>query len=376
LIQDVFSNQFGRKPELSFQAPGRVNLIGEHTDYNQGFVLPLAIEQTTQVAVSKNNDQIFRIYSKNADELVQANASLAKIDLSTWAKYPLAVIQLLEIGDQGLDIAISSEVPIGAGLSSSAALECSVASAVNELLGLGKGNKELAFLCQKAENTVIGAPTGNMDQLASLFAEIDKAVFIDCQTNDLQLVELGFDQAGLELMVIDTRTSHDLADGDYGNRRNECFSAAQHLGVSSLRQMSIKDLDGIDYLLSEIEFKRVRHVVYENARVLEAVQAVNEKDFQTLGRLMVLSHKSMRDDFEISTPELDEAVEVAMNSSALGARMTGGGFGGSAIALVKTENKESLTDAIYKAFEAKGFKNPNIFNVIASAGAHQLQEQA
>ena len=373
MIQEVFLNQFGAKPELSYQAPGRVNLIGEHTDYNQGFVLPLAIEQTTQVSISKNNDQIFRIYSKNTGELIETSSPLNEIDLSTWAKYPLAVIQLLEIGNQGLDIAISSEVPIGAGLSSSAALECSVASAVNELLDLGKDRKELALLCQKAENTVIGAPTGNMDQLASLFSEKDKAVFIDCQTSELQLVELGFDEAGLELLVIDTRTSHDLADGDYGNRRNECFSAAQQLRLSSLRQLSIRDLDGIDASLSKIEFKRVRHVVYENARVLEAVQAVNERDFQTLGGLMVLSHKSMRDDFEISTPELDTAVEVAMSSSALGARMTGGGFGGSAIALVKTENKQAITDDIYEAFESKGFKTPNIFGVTASAGAHQLE---
>ncbi len=373
MIGKLFREKFESLPETSWQAPGRVNLIGEHTDYNNGFVLPMAIEKTTQVAIAKNHLNTHRIYSANTDELITHSAEIETESIQGWAKYPLGVIKLLDIADQGLDIAITSDVPIGAGLSSSAALECSVASSINELLELGHSKLQLAKICQRAENEVVGAPTGNMDQIASLFGETDSAVFIDCQTEDIEPINLGFNDAGLELVVIDTKSSHDLSDGDYGNRRAECYSAASKLRISSLRQLSATQLSGIDELLSTTEHQRVRHIVTENQRVMEAVQAIKDADFNNFGRLMNESHVSMRDDFEISTKELDLAVEAAITSGALGARMTGGGFGGSAIALVSSEFLEALRFGVTLAFETRGFQTPDIFTVKPSAGAKRLE---
>ena len=372
MIETLFTKKFNAVPETIWQAPGRVNLIGEHTDYNNGFVFPMAIEKTTTVAIAKNHLDHHRIYSLNTDELIEHPLEIITENANPWARYPLGVIKLLGIQSQGFDIAIQSDVPIGAGLSSSAALECSVAAGIDELMNLGLGKLTLAKICQRAENEVVGAPTGNMDQIASLFGEQGQAVFIDCQTEDIQTIELGFEDAGLELMVIDTKSSHDLSDGDYGNRRTECYSAASTLGLSSLRQLSVSQLDGIDQLLTTIELKRARHIVTENARVLEAVQAVKDKDYESFGRLMNESHDSMRDDFEISTDELNTAVAEAINLGALGARMTGGGFGGSAIALVKSKDYEQTKAGILKAFEANGHKTPEIFKVKPSAGAKKI----
>ena len=370
MIHEIFETQFQTSPASVWEAPGRVNLIGEHTDYNQGFVLPMAIENTTQVAVARNDKKFHRIYSANKDELIQS--STEELETSGWGKYPLGVIKLMGIQDQCFDIALSSDVPIGAGLSSSAALECSVASALNELMNLGLERLQLAKICQRAENEVVGAPTGNMDQIASLFGKPDKAVFIDCQTEDIETIELGFEDANLQLMVIDTGTSHDLSDGDYGNRRTECYSAAAALGLSSLRHLKSSELAGIDELLSETETKRARHIVSENGRVLEAVQAIRDQDFSAFGRLMTESHASMRDDFEISTSELDTAVDASLAAGALGARMTGGGFGGSAIALIHTNDFQSVKTAVGDGFEKNGFKSPSIFIVQAADGARKI----
>ena len=370
MIEEIFKNKFNSKALVCWQAPGRVNLIGEHTDYNNGFVLPMAIEKTTQVAINTNNLNTHRIYSANTNQLIEHPAEITTIETTGWARYPLGVIKLLGISEQGLDIAIESSVPIGAGLSSSAALECSVAAAINELLNLGIDNLQLAKICQRAENEVVGAPTGNMDQIASLFGQADSAVFIDCQTEKIQPIELGFDQAGLELIVIDTKTSHDLSDGDYGNRRTECYSAASTLGVDSLRELN--QLEGIEELLPETEQKRVRHIFNENQRVLDAVRAIRDRDFHAFGRLMNESHDSMRDDFEISTNELNTAVEASIASGALGARMTGGGFGGSAIALVDANDSKALIFGVQLAFEARGFQAPDVFSVKPSEGAKQL----
>ncbi|HEY7796645.1 MAG TPA: galactokinase [Microbacteriaceae bacterium] len=369
-MNENWKRHFQAEPQIVFRAPGRVNLIGEHTDYNNGFVLPMAIEKTTQVAINTNNLNTHRIYSANTDQLIEHPAAITTIETSGWARYPLGVIKLLGISEQGFDIAIESSVPIGAGLSSSAALECSVAAAINELLNLGLDNLQLAKICQRAENEVVGAPTGNMDQIASLFGQADSAVFIDCLTEDIQPIELGFDQAGLELVVIDTKTSHALSDGDYGNRRTECYSAAKTLGIDSLRELN--QLEGIEKLLPETEQKRVRHIFTENQRVLDAVQAIRDKDFNALGKLMNESHNSMRDDFEISTDELNTAVEASIASGALGARMTGGGFGGSAIALVDSKYSEALGFGIQLAFQTRGFQSPDVFTVKPSEGAKQI----
>lgn len=372
MINSLFTKKFNSSPETIWQAPGRVNLIGEHTDYNNGFVFPMAIEKTTKVAIAKNSLDYHRIYSLNTDELIQHPLEINTDSATPWARYPLGVIKIMGIESQGFDIAIESDVPIGAGLSSSAALECSVAAGIDQLMNLGLKKLELAKICQRAENEVVGAPTGNMDQIASLFGEQDQAVFIDCQTEDVETIELGFEDAWLELMVIDTKSSHDLSDGDYGNRRTECYSAASRLGVSSLRQVQVSQLEGIDQLLTEIELKRTRHIVTENARVLEATEAIKAKDYKSFGRLMNESHDSMRDDFEISTDELNTAVSEAISLGALGARMTGGGFGGSAIALVESKDYEEIKAGILNAFQANGHKAPEIFTVRPSAGAKRI----
>jgi galactokinase len=273
-------------------------------------------------------------------------------------------LKLLEISNQGLDIAISSNVPIGGGLSSSAALECSVGAATNQLLGLGHEKLELARICQRAENEVVGAPTGNMDQIASLFGKADNAVFIDCRSEEIELVDLGFEKAGLEIVVIDTKTSHKLDDGDYGNRRDECYSAAEKAGVNSLRELSTDALEGIQSRLTETEFKRAKHIVTENQRVLDAAEAIKNQDYYSFGKLMTASHASMRDDFEISTIELDQAVEASLVS---------GAFGGSAIALIESKNFPQLKDNVLEAFKSQGFENPEIFGVKPSFGAREVK---
>lgn len=373
MIAEIFEQNFGKPAEIFWHAPGRVNLIGEHTDYNQGFVLPMAIEKRTVVAIGRNDLSAHRIYSANTDELIEHPAPIENLEISGWARYPLGVLKLLEISDRGLDIAISSDVPIGGGLSSSAALECSVGAGVNQLLELGKDKLELAKICQRAENEVVGAPTGNMDQIASLFGKADNAVFIDCRSEEIQLVDLGFEKEALEIVVIDTRTSHKLDDGDYGNRRDECYSAADKLGIQSLRELSEHDLEAIQLQLNETESKRARHIVTENQRVLKAVQAIEEQEYFTFGKLMTESHSSMRDDFEISTAELDQAVEASLESGALGARMTGGGFGGSAIALIESKNIPQLKDSVLEVFKQRGFKTPEIFLVKPSCGAREIK---
>jgi len=372
LIAEIFEQNFGKSAEIFWQAPGRVNLIGEHTDYNQGFVLPMAIEKRTVVAIGRNDLSIHRIFSANTEELIEHPAPIENLEISGWARYPLGVLKLLEISDQGLDIAISSNVPIGGGLSSSAALECSVGAGVNQLLELDNEKLELAKICQRAENEVVGAPTGNMDQIASLFGKADNAVFIDCRSEEIQLVDLGFEKAGLEIVVIDTKTSHKLDDGDYGNRRDECYSASDKLEIHSLRDLNEQDLEGVQSQLTATEFKRSRHIVTENQRVLKAVQAVREQEYLTFGKLMTESHSSMRDDFKISTAELDQAVEASLESGALGARMTGGGFGGSAIALIESQNIPKLARRVRESFEQQGFKTPEIFTVKPSCGAREI----
>ncbi len=373
MIAEIFEQNFGKPAEIFWQAPGRVNLIGEHTDYNQGFVLPMAIEKRTVVALARNYRSTHRIFSANTDELIEQPAPLENLEISGWARYPLGVLKLLEISNQGLDIAISSNVPIGGGLSSSAALECSVVAAANELLALGHEKLELATICQRAENEVVGAPTGNMDQIASLFGKADNAVFIDCRSEEIQLIDLGFEKAGLEIVVIDTRTSHKLDEGDYGNRRDECYSAADKLGIHSLRELNEQDLEAIQSKLNETEFKRARHIVTENQRVLKAVEAVRQQEYFTFGKLMTDSHSSMRDDFEISTAELDQAVEASLEAGSLGARMTGGGFGGSAIALIESKHIPLLKDSVLKVFKQRGFRTPEIFLVKPSCGAREIK---
>jgi galactokinase len=261
--------------------------------------------------------------------------------------------------------AFAGDVPLGSGLSSSAAIEAATALALDVLFGLGLSEKDLAVLCQKAENDFVGVPTGIMDQYASLLCDAGSALLVDCRSLEAEAVPLDLEEEGLALLVCDTRVERGLADTGYEDRRKTCENAARTLGVRELRDAGEEDLARLE----GEELKRTRHIVLENARVLEAVRALREEDFATFGRLMYDSHLSMRDDFEISTPELDTFVEAARETGALGARLTGAGFGGCAIALIAEAAAEPLTDSARHRFREESFKEPVFYRLRPSAGA-------
>ncbi len=367
---EKFEAKFDYAPTGVWSAPGRVNIIGEHTDYNEGFVLPIAINRATYAAIALREDNVARVASTFTDEVIELNIDQLG-EATGWAAYPLGVAHILRVS-KGFDLFIDSDVPVGAGLSSSAAIECAVALGLDELLGLGNDRRALARIGQRAENEVVGAPTGIMDQSASLLGKVDHAVFLDCQSLAVENVELGFAVAGLELVVIDTRVAHRLNDGGYATRRAACEAASAAVKVPSLRHLSLKDLEDGRELVDGVTYRRAHHVVTENDRVLEFVAALKLGDFARCGALMVQSHASMRDDFEISIDELDTAVETSMRHGALGARMTGGGFGGAAIALCPIEKISDLTNSVYAEFELLGYARPEIFTVNAADGASRL----
>ncbi|HMD92752.1 MAG TPA: galactokinase [Trebonia sp.] len=377
-----FAATYGTGPEVAWSAPGRVNLIGEHTDYNAGFVLPFAIAERTVVAAARRDGGEIAVTS--ALYPGTAHAWLADIGpgaVTGWAAYPLGVAWALsELRERpglvGADVFIDSNVPAGGGVSSSAALEIAVAGALRALWDLAASDAELAHAAQRAENEIAGAPTGIMDQYASLLGQPGAAVFLDCRSEQTQIVPLRLEQARLELVLIDTGERHSHAAGGYAARRASCEKAARELGVPALRDIDVDDLPRIAGVLDEETFRRARHVVTENARVTAAVAALEAGDPAAIGPLLTASHSSMRDDFEISTPALDLAVDVALDAGARGARMTGGGFGGAVIALVPRHRTAALTRAAPDAFTAAGFAVPQVRTVTPSLGAHRESEPA
>lgn len=375
-VKADFEQLYGRAPDGVWSAPGRVNLIGEHTDYNEGFVLPFAINRRTVVALGAREDAVLRVASSFADEVAEIQLSeLAPAALAGWSAYPLGVAWALGqfgadlAGVPGADLYIDSVVPVGAGLSSSAAIESAVAIALNDVWQLGFSRETLARVGQLAENKAVGAPTGIMDQSASLLGKADSAVFLDCRSLEAEVVDLGFDAAGLALLIIDTGVSHSHANGGYADRRASCERGASIMGVPALRDLSVDDLDRARAELDDETFRRVRHIITENQRVLDTVATLKSSGAASIGELLDASHISMRDDFEISVPELDLAVEVAQANGALGARMTGGGFGGAAIALVPVEGVSRIQVAVDGAFAEHGFGQPVTFVVTAADGA-------
>jgi galactokinase len=363
-----------------WSAPGRANLIGEHTDYNEGFVLPFAIAQRTAAAVALRDDDVIRVRSTFAPDAVEV--PLAELDARIaaggldWAGYPLGVAWALRAAapdatPRGVDIALASEVPVGAGLSSSAAIEGAVASALDDVWNAGLDKVALARVGRTAENDAVGAPTGIMDQMASMLGVADAATFLDCRTLETRPVALGFADAGLEILVVDTLVEHAHSSGGYRERRASCEKGAAAFDVSALRDLTVDDLPRAQEILDGVTFRRVRHIVTENQRVLDTVAALDAGGPTAIGDLLTASHASMRDDFEISVPELDLAVETALATGALGARMTGGGFGGAAIALIPAELVPAATDAVHAAFAASGFRSPNVFTVAPSEGARR-----
>jgi galactokinase len=365
-----FEELYGRKPEVISEAPGRVNLIGEHIDYSEGFVLPFAIADRTYAAIASRPDGLVRIASHQRKE------KIFSIDINDvkpgskgeWEKYVLGVIWSLGI-TQGVDIFVDGSVPAGAGLSSSAALECSVAVALNTLFSLSKSKEDLARATQKAENDYVGMPCGIMDQSVSLMGQAGAALLLDCRDLTTETVPFNVADAGLELLIIDTQAHHALVDGGYAERRAACESVAAKLNIPSMRHLTLDVLTANREKISDIEFIRARHAVTEIARVLEAVKALRASDFETLGTLINASHASLRDDYAVSCPELDVAVDASIAAGAIGSRMVGGGFGGSAIALIKASDLQKTKDSVLAAFEANGFKKPRFFTSLPSAGA-------
>ena len=375
-IEKKFLETFGVEPDLVAAAPGRVNLIGEHIDYSDGFVLPFAIKDRTFVAARKRNDSTVRIASaQRRNKIVTVDISKVKPGLKgEWERYALGVLWALGVKD-GVDLLIDGHVPLGAGLSSSAALECSVATAMNHLFDLGFNLEELARLTQKAENQYVGVPCGIMDQSVSLMATQGSALLLDCR--DLSTKNIPFDVAssGLELLIIDTQAHHALTDGGYAERRASCESVVAKLGIRSLRELTMEQLENSRGSLTETEFVRARHAVTEMKRVLDCVQALSDSNFAKVGELINQSHASLRDDYTVSCPELDTAVDAALAAGALGCRMVGGGFGGSAIALIQASKTTETIKAIEKGFSSKGFKAPRFFTSLPSQGAELLSRR-
>ena len=377
-------------PESVWRAPGRVNLIGEHTDYNDGFVLPIAITYGVTAAAASRPDRTLRLVSAQADQVTEVDVdSLAPGSVPGWAAYVAGVVWALrESGHDvgGADVHVDGDVPRGAGLSSSAALECSTAAALCDAYGLELSATEIVQLTKKSENQFVGVPNGIMDQSASMLATSGHALFLDARTLRTEQVPLDLAQAGLALLVIDSKTPHALVDGEYAERRRSCETAAALLGVRALRDVTVHGLrDAVSHLASaapaeeaDVLIRRMRHIVTENDRVLRTVALLGDRaldhgeGIDTVGALLTASHVSMRDDFEITAPQVDLAVEAALTAGAYGARMTGGGFGGCVIALVDAARSADVADAVAASFAAKGYAPPVPFVTEAEAGAHRV----
>jgi len=372
-VIDAFTELTGHSPTGVWAAPGRINLIGEHTDYNDGFVLPFALPQAAYVAAAQRDDRRWRIRSVDLDETVELGQDELVPGSPGWHSYLAGVVWALQQAGHtvsGADLVLTSDVPLGAGLSSSAAIECAALAALADLNGLEIAPLDRAKLARVAENAYVGAPTGLLDQAASTLCIADHALFLDCRSFETRQVPLAVTAAGLEILVIDTRTRHSHVDGEYAARRASCEQACRILGVPALRDVT--DLDGALARLPEEIGRRVRHIVSEDERVLNAVAALGAGEYARLGELMTESHASMRDDYEITETSVDLAVATACDAGALGARMTGGGFGGCVLALVRADQVEPVSAAVRAAFAAAGFSAPVTFLGRPSAGARRL----
>jgi galactokinase len=369
-----FRDRYGTGPAGVWHAPGRVNLIGEHTDYNDGFVLPFALAQGVRVAASPRGDGVLELCSRQfpGEPLRVELGSLAPGDTGGWAAYCAGVAWALReagyaIG--GARLAIDSDLPNGAGLSSSAAIECATAVALTALSGADVTLAELARLAQHAENDFVGMPCGIMDQSASLECVRGHALLLDCRSLEISQIPLDVAAAGLELLVLDTKVRHELSDGLYAGRRRACERAAGLLGVPALRDVtSLGMLDSLDGEL----LRRARHVVTENRRVQSVVRLLRTGAVAEAGLLLTESHRSLRDDFEVSWPQADLAVDTALTAGALGARMMGGGFGGSVIALVPSGGSAEVVAATVRAFRHRGWRPPGVMPASPEDGAHRI----
>jgi galactokinase len=370
-----FGECYGAEPDGVWHAPGRANLIGEHTDYNDGFVLPFALAQGVRVAGSRREDGLLELCSQQAPgRVIRADTgSLAPGLVGGWAAYPAGVAWALREAGHAVDgarLAFDSDLPEGAGLSSSAAIECATAIALTGLYGIDVPPGELARLAQHAENDFVGVPCGIMDQSASMLCQRGHALLLDCRSLAASQVPFDVTAAGLDLLVLDTKVRHELGDSGYTDRRRACELAAKLLGVPALRDVT--DVAELDRLDDEVLRRRARHVVTDDQRVGEVAALLRAGAAAEVGPLLTRSHASLRDDFEISWPEADVTVEVALAAGALGARMMGGGFGGSVIALGPAGRTAEILGAITAEFSRRGWTAPGVISAIPADGAHRL----
>ena len=375
LSQQKFNEHYGYNPEKNVFAPGRVNIIGEHTDYNDGFVMPCAINYGMAVSFAKRNDSIWRVYAIDINEQDEFDLSQDFTQSEhKWANYVRGVVKYIQEQcpefKQGADLVMASDVPMSSGLSSSAALEISIGKTCQVLGNLPLSLAQIALIGQKAENKFVGANCGNMDQLTSALGQKDHLIMIDCRS--LEITPTPVPQ-GYSIAIINSNVKHDLVTGEYNSRRQECEQAAKFFGVKALRDVTPEQFHARENELkaeSELAYKRAKHVVYEDQRVLDAVAALKANDMVKLGQLMGESHDSMRDDFEITIPEIDYLVELAQVAIGKngGARMTGGGFGGCIVCLVPNEKVEALRQLIADNYEKQTGIKETFYLCTASDG--------
>jgi galactokinase len=355
----------------TWAAPGRLNLIGEHVDYNDGLVLPFALQFVTTARVAARDDGRVVVSSEGSGEAEFA-ATTHPGDVDDWAAYVAGVVWALgQRGKElpGFDIAISSDVPLGAGLSSSAALTCSVACAIDDELGLRSSPRELAGVARESENDYVGAPTGSMDQLASMLCERDSALLLDCRDLAARSIPFTLADAGLTLLLIDTNVRHALVDSEYGARREDCSAAAVELGLDSLRDATLAQVAGLS---DERLQRRAHHVVSEIARVEQVAAILDAGRPGDIGAQLSASHLSLRNDYEVSCQELDVTVDAALSAGALGARMVGGGFGGCALALCRDSDAEAVLAKVRRAYADEAWDPPTVYDPKPSQGAHRV----
>jgi galactokinase len=378
-LKKNFEGRYGGNCE-AYRAPGRVNLIGEHTDYNEGFVLPAALEFSCWAAAGPRTDGRLSVFSENTQELAEAKLDgLEDARTGRWSDYPVGVAWALGkegFSLKGANLYFEGEVPLGAGLSSSAALEVSTGYALLEMARQPVDLRKLALTCRRAENEFVGAHVGIMDQFVACHGRAGSALLLDCRSLGYEYVPM---PSGLSLVICNSMVRHDLAAGEYNARRAECEEGVRLLrakmpGITALRDVAMRDLEMHKELLPEVVYRRCRHVMTENERVLQAVEAFRKEDLKRAGELMFASHQSLRDDFEVSCAELDGLVEIARKQPGLvGARMTGGGFGGCTVNLVKKEFVEQFIESVSAGYEARFGIRPEMYKSDTANGVERVR---
>ncbi len=374
-----FARCFGHPPRWLVAAPGRVNLIGEHTDYNDGFVLPMAIEQCTVIAGDTNSRRDVTLHSVTTGETASFNLRKpVERGEPPWSNYVRGVLAEFQRRNKklpGLDAVIESSLPYGGGLASSAALEVAVATLLEAVVDDPMDSIEKALLCQRAEHEFAGVPCGIMDQFTSILGQKDRALLLDCRSRHMTPVAMT--DPAVTVLIVNTNVRHALTEGRYQDRRRQCEEAARALKVKALRDATLEELEGAQAHLEPEVFRRARHVISENSRTLQAADAISSSDWMTMGRLMYESHDSLRNDYEVSCRELDAVVEIARgigeDGGMLGCRMTGAGFGGCAVSLVRTEAAPAITRKIDHAYEKKCGRQPAIFSSRPADGVRILK---